>query len=460
MREFWGFRRTARPRSWWAEHTLAMAPLTGGAPREMAQSVAAVDWSPATKEMAVAREGHLEFPLGKVLYAGSVDMIRFSPKGDRIAFGWSGGDVVRDRVEPIVSVVDLAGKRTDIGHGQRNQDLVWRPDGREVWYSTGSGWGNTDTIEAASLSGRMRVVFRVPGMNMLQDMSRDGRLLIVTGTVRGEVWCLPAGESTPRELGWMSSPSAVGLTADGKTMLTVEFGEGGGFGTAYVRKLDGSTAVKIADGAADAISPDGSWVAGIRTGGVLVTPVGAGEPKLLHDERFEGYGDPVLFFPLGPRILYKAHEKGRGERLYVQDLSGAPRALTTEGIDGEAAISPDGRRVAVRQSDGFWIYDVDGGERRPLVGVEKAEKLMSWTEDSRSLYVTAPGRSLSDTTGGMSYLVYRVDAADGRRTLWKSIGPGDETAIYSTDLRLAPNGAYALTVGRYISDLYMIEGLK
>jgi len=433
--------------------TLAIAPLAGGAPRLLAEGVLAADWSADGKALAVSRDDHLEYPLGKVLYAESVDVPRVSPRGDRIAFGWSGGDVVRDLAEPVVSVVDLAGKRTDLARGQRNMNIVWTPDGEEIWFTTGSGWGNADTIRAVTLSGRTRVVARVPGFNLLADMSRDGRLLLVHGTVRGEVWCRPAGEPVERDLGWLSSPRAVGMSADGRTILLNEFAEGGGFGSAYLRKTDGSPAARVLDGAADALSPDGTWVACKRVDRILLVPAGAGEQKTMKDDRFEEYLDPVVFFPDGKRILFGAREKGKDGRFYVADLSGGTaRAVTAEGTLGRSAISPDGRRLAVCSSDGCRLVPVDGGEPSNLIGLRSGEVVACWSEDSRSVYVMDVDR--------IPFAVFRVEIATGRREAWRTIGPADQSGVYDASLLILSNGSYALTVGRYLSDLYLVEGLR
>ena len=72
--------------------TLARMPLGGGAPREVLEGVREADWSPDGQGLAIIRtvdgKDRLEYPIGKVLYAtgGYVSDLRFSPRGDRIAF--------------------------------------------------------------------------------------------------------------------------------------------------------------------------------------------------------------------------------------------------------------------------------------------------------------------------------------------------------------------------------------
>ena len=431
---------------------LAIAPLSGGAPRELAEDVGAAEWSPTGREMMIKRGDNLEYPLGKVLYTG-VDIPRISPRGDRIAFGWSNPDYLVDGQGPTVSVVDMAGKRTDIGHGQRNQAMVWTPDGREVWFASGTGWGNADTIVAASLDAKSRVVTRLPGAFIsLNDFSRDGRLLLVTGTVRGEVWCRAPGTAVEKDLGWFSISTATAISADGKTLLLNEVGEGGGFGTSYLRGMDGSPAVKILEGAAHALSRDAKWVIGLRPDHLLLVPAGPGETRKLQSPLLKRYGSSVAFFPDSRRIAFDAEGQDGAVNIWIQDLAGGePRKLSGARTDGGMlAVSPDGKTLIASADDGPWIYPTDGGEGRRIKGLRPDENIACWTEDSRSVFVFRDE---------LPYRVERLDVVTGERRPFMTIGPADQSAIYSTTLLLSPSGAYAINVGRYLSDLFLVEGL-
>ena len=432
--------------------TLALAPLTGGAPRPMAENIQAADFSPDGKSLAVHREGRIEFPLGKVI-APRGDMPRVSPKGDRVAFGFSAGDVVADKVVPQVVVVDSSGRRTDVAHGQRNMDLVWSPDGREVWFSSGTGYGTADTIEAATVEGTSRVVWRIPGYNVLHDLAPDGRLLLAVGAVREEAWWLPPGEAAEREVGWFGGSHGDALSGDGATLLINEFGEGGGLGTAYLRKADGSPAIKLTDGFAQAISRDGKWIACSRADGIRILPTGPGETKTLRDPRLE-YDNEVDFFPDGGRVVFAANEKGKGARCWIQEIAGGePRPFTKEDTGcPQIRVSPDGRFVVTHEGGVPRIHPVDGAPDRAVPGLVRDEQVINWTEDSHSVYAAAPSR--------IPFQVFRVNVETGRREAWKSIGPSDPAGVFWSWVRMAPNGAYALTIGRYFSDLYLVEGLK
>src|SRR5262249_17079159 len=102
----------------------------------------------------------------------------------------------------------------------------------------------------------------------------------------------------------------------------------------YVRKIDGSPAVRLADGEGYGISPDGKWVIGIKPPDrrtLHVIPMGAGEPRSIDLGDFEfGWGN---WFPDGQRILVSGNERGHGSRLFVVDVAGgAPRAISPEGV--------------------------------------------------------------------------------------------------------------------------------
>ena len=67
-------------------------PISGGAPRQIAEGVLSADWTADGSDMAVIREVggkyRVEFPRGKVIYesVNSLGYLRISPRGNAVAF--------------------------------------------------------------------------------------------------------------------------------------------------------------------------------------------------------------------------------------------------------------------------------------------------------------------------------------------------------------------------------------
>ena len=144
------------PASWvsGAPGTLARGPISGGAPREVTDNVAAADWTTDGKRLAVvrARPGfqQLEFPVGNVLYqtTGAISNLRISPKGDLIAFlelPFAGAGV------GSVATVDLKGYKktlTELWLGEIT-GLAWSPSSDAILF-TAAAYGLTTSLYAGA----------------------------------------------------------------------------------------------------------------------------------------------------------------------------------------------------------------------------------------------------------------------------------------------------------------------
>ncbi|MFL6231152.1 MAG: protein kinase domain-containing protein [Pyrinomonadaceae bacterium] len=440
--------------------TLARAPLAGGAPRPVLEDVAFADWSPDGKGLAaVHRVGgrwRLEYPIGKVLYEtdGHISFPRFSPKGDLIAF--------MDHPQPsddrgTVAVVDLDGrKRTLTSEMGSEQGIAWSPEGEEIWFA-GIVDANTRVLQAVTLAGRRRVVVASPGDLTLQDISRDGRVLLTRGGAVGGILGVAPGETKERDLSWLDFSEVYDLSADGKTILFAE--EGGAVGDrygVYLRQTDGRPAVRLGDGIPFSLSPDGKWAASTLVtvpAPLVLLPLGAGEPRRFTGETISYLG--AEWFPDSKRILVQGKESGHDTRSYAQDLAGgAPRPLTPEGTTLRL-ISPDGKLALTHDADHkVAIYSFDNGATRPLPGVAEGETAIRWSADGRSLYVAS--------TQGISAKIYRVDVSDGRRELWKELKPSEPSGVTSVSkIVITPDArSYFYTYGRRLTDLFLVEGVK
>jgi hypothetical protein len=442
--------------------TLGRVPLGGGAPREVLENVQWADWSPDGTNFAVVREfnglSRLEYPIGKVLYqtGGWLSHPRVNPKGDEVAF--IEHPVRRDDAGSI-AVVDLTGKKKTLSVGWETAwGLGWSPNGNEIWFSsTRLGYGRF--LSAVDLAGKERLLAREPGTLTLQDVARDGRVLITRDVPRVGMVGTTSGSNKERDLSWLDWSAPKDLSLDGKQLLFTESGEAGGENySTYMRGTDGSAAVRLGDGSGFALSPDRKWaLAGLPRPPVqfILLPTGAGESKLITHDQIDRLD--ARWFPDGNRILFSGDEPGKGVRLYMQDVNGGPaKAITEEGVNASVmAISPDGKQVALVASDlKPGLLTLENGQVRPIPGLGAGDAPIGWTSDGHSLFVYRLGE--------VPATVYRLDVATGRKQLWKQLVPPDVSGVTDiSSILITPDGNnYVYEYGRTLSDLYLVNDLK
>ena len=442
--------------------TLARVSVAGGAaPREIEERVLSADWSPDGKDLAVVRDvggkQRLEYPLGKVIYetAGWISHPRVSPGGEEVAFadhpigGDDGG---------TVAIVDRSGKKKTVSEAFASlQGVAWSRDGREVWFS-GATVGFNRALHAVTRGGRSRILARATGGLVLQDVAKDGRVLVTQEKSRQEALVRIGDEPKERDLSWLDWTLAMDISADGRTFLFDESGEGGGKGySVYVRNTDGSAAIRLGEGSAQSLSPDGRWVLAIAESTsnprLVAYPTGAGQPKAFPVDGLTV--QEAAWLPDGKTILFNANEEGRGVRVYLRDFEGGkPRAVTPEGYRGfQRTVSRDGKSVIVRGPDRrFYVYTLAGGEPVPVPLAAEGETPGGWALDGR-LYVTARG---------VPARVFLLDLTTGKRELWREFLPADSAGVAPfTGIRMTPDGkSYAYSFLRVLSELFVVEDVR
>ena len=357
-----------------------------------------------------------------------------------------------------VATVDLAGKKTTLSEGWDSiQGLSWSPKGDEIWF-TATRTGGDRSLYAVDLSGKVRILARVPGELTLLDVAKDGHVLLTRGIDRAGIVGLAPGEDKERDLSWLDWSTPGDLSADGKTVLFSEAGEGGGPKYAvYLRKTDGSPAVRLGEGTGVALSPDGNWALGrpnTSPAPLTLLPTGVGESKALSNDSINHLR--VRWLADGKRLVFVGNEAGHGLRLYVQSIENGPaRPFSPEGVDSAFVVSPNSDMVAALGPDRkLNIYPINGGDPRPVPGVLKGEIPTAWSADGRSLYVYL--------YGGLPARVVQIDIATGQRKPLKELYPADAAGIDTiSGILMTPDAkSYVYAYVRTLSDLYLVEGLK
>jgi Tol biopolymer transport system component len=439
------------------EGTLARVPLGGGTPRQIEEDVASADWLPDGSNLAAVRrvEGKtvLEFPLGKRVYAPGIEVSfpRVAPDGRSVAL-IEGSNIV---------TIDASGKRTAlVPQGFIYIDsIAWHPSGREIWFAANDSSGRTG-MYAVDMAGRIRLVAATTDMECLHDIARDGAVLVEREISTREIQFASAADAKERDLSWLDQSNLATLSPDGKAVLLSESGQGGGLrGAVYLRSTDGSPALRLGEGFAFDLSPDGKWAltVPISQDRVVLLPTGAGQPQEIRVGNLRVFGGGFVP-PDGRRIAFGAVEPGHGPRLWVVDAAGKkPRPVTPEGLTGAGgAVSPDGKFFAANGPDGrVTLYPVDGGDPRPIEGVSLPDSPVQWSAEGQYLYLARFGE--------VPLPIARFELATKKREAWKQLAPADRAGLVRIEsIALTRDGkSYAYSYNRVTdSDLFVVTGWR
>ena len=444
--------------------TLGQVPLTGGSPRQLAESIDWADWSTDGGTLAAVRnvnsKQRLEFPLGHVLYetAGWISHPRISPKGDQVAFL---DHPIYPDDKGVVSIVDLEGhKRVVSAPWVSVEGLAWSADGTEIWFSASQA-GSERHIYAVDLSGHQRLIFRAPGGVTLQDIGSDGRVLVTRDEQRVGMMALAPGNKGPgnkeKEISWRDWSVPTDISRDGNTVLFDEQGaESGPTYTVAVLDMQGSPPIPLGQGMAGGLSPDGKWASTIVSNAhLLLLPTGAGTAKQLDQGDIQQYWHGADWMPDGKQVVFSANRLGHAVQCFAQDVDGGkPRAVTPEGVKF-CKISPDGKVIAGNglTGGGGWLYPIEGGQPHPIPDLQAGEAF-AWTSDPHWLYVYQWKQPPAT--------VYRLNILTGQRQFFKEMSPPDVAGLHNiSHIYFSSDGrAYVYNYTRLLSELYLVKGLK
>ena len=448
--------------------TLALMRSSDAEPQPLLTNVQDADWSPSGDELAITHwfddRSQLEFPVGTVVYqavgGGWISHSRISPDGKSIAFlehpipGDSAG---------YLAVVDLAGnKRRLSGDFVDVQGLAWDPSGQSVLFSGAEpGPGTVRSIYKTTLDGKQTLLRHDSTQLVLQDVSRGGQILISRDISRAEVFGRIYPDKQERNLGWQDNSHASYLSDDARTILLSLQGETAGSGyEVYIRGTGANaTAIRLGEGLPTSLSPDGKWVLAVYPDGLKASsppqltllPVGFGKLKALTDDALSH--DWGTWLPDG-RILFVGSESGHGIRNWVMNFDGTQaHPITPEGTIG-TCVSARGEVLAADSAGTFWLYPVNGDDRRPVSGMSADDNPSRWSKDEKTVYVAHPGKDTTD--------VYGVNLVTGQRTLLYRLAPSDRAGVtVEPSVQITPDGkSYAYSYFRILSDLYSTSTLN
>ncbi len=449
--------------------TLGLVPIAGGTPREVAEDVLAADWTADGSEMALIRQVagkyRVEFPRGKVLFESdhALGYLRIAPRANAIAFTEF---LAVDGDAGWVTAVDRNGKQ--LLHSAlfiSVEGVGWAPSGEEVWTAATQTQGWADAIFAVGFNGKQRVVLRLPGIVRLHDVSRDGRVLLSKESWRSAVQFRGPADGKERDLSWLDYATLKDLSADGTEVAFDDWGSAAGnTGLAYLRKTDGSAALKLGQWGEPVFSPDGTRAL-VFDGTMLdklnlvLLPTGVGEAQRLPVAGMKGMGS-TGWMPDG-KAIYFAGTDGHGWKMYIQDLAnGAVRSVTpsislkTNHVECHL-VSADGKLMFARDVNGKGeLYPIAGGESRAIPGWSPDDIWINWSADGHSAYVYHDEKT--------SAPVYRLDLNTGKRDQLTTLAPSDVAGVTTVyNVRMTADGkSYAYSFSRELSDLFQVEGLR
>jgi hypothetical protein len=302
-------------------------------------------------------------------------------------------------------------------------------------------------------TGEQRLVYQGISELHLEDISRDGRVLVNSHQTRMEVAFAAPGKQREIRLSIHDSGLAA-LSDDGQqALLNSRTGMN-------LRPTDGGAPLQLGSGHADDLSPDSKWVLAeaADSTALLLVPVGPQSSKKLVVSGLVDIAD-ARFFHDGKRIvvLGRRHEEDRFH-LYTVSLDGGPPVAMSDAdvFPWEAVyVSRDDRFVAAFDSDEMLtVYPTDGGPPLSLTELGKGVQVVAWSPEGHLWVRPHYLRELP-----IQILLYDVT---NRRVLQeRPFSLNDATGVLAvfTALSTPDAGAIAFQYERQLGNLYLLDGL-
>jgi hypothetical protein len=255
------------------------------------------------------------------------------------------------------------------------------------------------------------------------------------------------------------------LSEDGRKLLFTEAGAAANDQfIPFLRPTDGSAPVRLGNGAAIALSPDGKWAAVVDmvSNRLSLLPTGAGQVRELERGPIEHYDFPGWWSGDGRVLTYAAQERDRGICVYSQDVSGGPPRQRTPELQfigmlrPHFAVSADARFVAVvpAGSSKIHLFDKDGKDLGEVRGTAEEDVPASFSSDGRLI--------VGPRHGTWPLQFFLITPATGKRELWKLFAPLDRAGLRPDwDLSVTPDlKYYTYSFTQVSSELYVMRWSK
>ncbi len=356
---------------------------------------------------------------------------QISPDGKTIVYVRRTGDVMTDKMQSSLWLIDIAsGRQTPFATD--GSSPRWSPDGSRIAYAARDGEGSQLFVRGIGAAQGARIT-SFPGDPQALAWSPDGTRLAYIATVAGEGTKLGAAPAKPEGAKWaepLTIIDRVNYRNDGPGYVKP------GYDHLFVVGADGGAARQLTYG------------------------------------KFDD-GGPLSWTPDGRSIVFAAIRGPAADRqvmnsdvIAVDAASGTMRTLTTrDGPDAKPRVSPDGAKIAWLGFDDkrrsyentqLYIGDRDAASPRSLTPtLDRAIEDAVWAADGRSLYASY------DDHGQRR--VARI-GVDGRVTpLIDNVGGGGLDRPYTGgDFSVSKGGTIAYTGGDASApaDVWVLAGGK
>jgi DNA-binding winged helix-turn-helix (wHTH) protein len=443
-----------------ASHKLFRFSGEANQPTLISTDIRGADWIPSSpgEVAAIRRTGgksSVEFPLGHVVFTSSgwIDCLRVSPRGDTLAFI---EHPVRDDDEGYLHVLNKAsGKSLRSDLWSSIEGVAWSPRSNDVWF-TASKNGAAKTLYSFSRFGVVRQVFNSPSSLRLEDIARDGSVLLSLENSRISLVASFAGEKSEQDISQYDASYVDDISADGKLILLTEGGEAGGRDyRSYTYDRASNKFSLIGPGRALALSPD-------KKRALLVNPQDRSGLKLISLDggaitQIPGSGylyQWAKFMPDGETLLVGGAHSAGALSIDTQKIRGGnPTPVPNAPYLDHTVISHDGLMLAgVDTNARTLLYHFKSRSVRPLAATPALP--VAWSQDDVHLYAAQVDQGPP--------VILQTNVLTGSTAPWKAIGQSEAAGSEGIANVVAAPGsnAYAYSLGWDSSRLCVVEGLS